>query len=39
LFEGKLHARVRNLEQGPDGLIYVLTDEMGDALLRIEPAG
>ena len=38
LFEGKLHARVRNLEQGPDGLIYVLTDEMGDALLRIEPA-
>jgi glucose/arabinose dehydrogenase len=30
---------VRNLEQGPDGLIYVLTDELDGALLRIEPAG
>jgi glucose/arabinose dehydrogenase len=39
LFEGKLRARVRDLEQGPDGLIYVLTDEMDGALLRIEPAG
>jgi glucose/arabinose dehydrogenase len=38
LFEGKLRARVRELEQGPDGMIYVLTDELGDALLRIEPA-
>jgi glucose/arabinose dehydrogenase len=39
LFEGTLRARVRNLEQGPDGLIYVLTDELDGALLRIEPAG
>jgi glucose/arabinose dehydrogenase len=38
LFEGKLRARVRDLEQGLDGLIYVLTDEMDGALLRIAPA-
>jgi glucose/arabinose dehydrogenase len=30
---------VRDLEQGPDGLIYLLTDEANGRLLRIEPAG
>jgi len=29
--------RVRDLEQGPDGLIYLLTDEEQGRLLRIEP--
>jgi len=30
--------RIRNGRQGPDGLIYVLTDETDGALLRLEPA-
>ena len=32
-----LHQRIRDVRQGPDGLIYVLTDEDAAALLRIEP--
>jgi len=35
----ELHQRVRDVRQGPDGLIYVLTDEDDGALLRLEPAG
>ena len=31
-------ARVRDVRQGPDGHLYVLTDERDGALLRIEPA-
>jgi glucose/arabinose dehydrogenase len=34
----ELHQRIRDVRQGPDGLIYVLTDEEAGALLRIEPA-
>jgi aldose sugar dehydrogenase len=30
--------RIRDVRQGPDGLIYVLTDEENGALLRLEPA-
>lgn len=30
--------RIRDVRQGPDGLVYVLTDEENGALLRIEPA-
>src|SRR5215471_15204176 len=30
--------RVRDVRQGPDGLLYLLTDEKEGALLRIEPA-
>jgi glucose/arabinose dehydrogenase len=30
--------RVRDVRQGPDGLLYVLTDEKPGAVLRIEPA-
>ncbi len=30
--------RVRDVRQGPDGLIYVLTDESDGRLLRLEPA-
>jgi glucose/arabinose dehydrogenase len=32
-----LHQRIRDVRQGPDGLLYVLTDEDEAALLRIEP--
>jgi aldose sugar dehydrogenase len=34
----ELHQRIRDIRQGPDGLLYVLTDEEQGALLRIEPA-
>jgi aldose sugar dehydrogenase len=33
-----LHQRIRDVRQGPDGLLYVLTEEEDGALLRIEPA-
>jgi glucose/arabinose dehydrogenase len=33
-----LHQRIRDVRQGPDGLLYVLTDEQAGAVLRIEPA-
>jgi len=33
----ELRQRIRDVRQGPDGLIYVLTDEDPGALLRIEP--
>lgn len=33
-----LHQRVRDVRQGPDGFIYVLTEEDDGAVLRIEPA-
>lgn len=33
-----LHQRVRDVVQGPDGLIYVLTDGPDHAVLRIAPA-
>jgi aldose sugar dehydrogenase len=33
-----LHQRIRDVRQGPDGLLYLLTDEDAGALLKIEPA-
>jgi len=39
LLKGVLNQRVRDVEQGPDGYIYVLTDEDNGKLLRLEPAG
>ena len=33
-----LHQRMRDVRQGPDGLLYVVTDEDDGALLRLEPA-
>ena len=33
-----LHQRVRDVRQGPDGLIYLLTEEDDGAVIRIEPA-
>jgi glucose/arabinose dehydrogenase len=35
---GELVHRIRDVRQGPDGLLYLLTDEGNDRLLRIEPA-
>ena len=32
-----LKQRIRDVQQGPDGLIYVLTEEADGALLVIEP--
>ena len=34
---GELRQRIRDVRQGPDGLIYLLTDADEGALLRIEP--
>jgi glucose/arabinose dehydrogenase len=34
----ELRQRIREVREGPDGLLYVLTDEDDGALLRIEPA-
>jgi glucose/arabinose dehydrogenase len=34
----ELHQRIREVRQGPDGYLYLLTDEDDGALLRIEPA-
>ena len=33
----ELKQRIRDVRQGPDGLLYVLTAEDEGALLRIEP--
>lgn len=35
---GELRQRIRDVRQGPDGLLYVVTDEDDGALLRLEPA-
>ncbi|MEP7355519.1 MAG: PQQ-dependent sugar dehydrogenase [Acidobacteriota bacterium] len=32
-----LHQRIRDVRQGPDGFVYVITDEDDGAVLRIEP--
>lgn len=34
----ELRQRIRDVRQGPDGLLYVLTDQAPGVLLRIEPA-
>lgn len=33
----ELHQRIRDVRQGPDGLLYVVTDEDDGVLLRLEP--
>ncbi len=35
----ELKQRIRDVRQGPDGLLYMVTDAEDGALLRIEPAG
>ena len=34
---GDLEQRIRDVAQGPDGFLYVITAENDSALLRIEP--
>jgi glucose/arabinose dehydrogenase len=34
----ELRQRIRDVRQGPDGLLYLVTDEKEGAVLRIEPA-
>jgi len=34
----ELRQRIRDVRQGPDGLLYLLTDENPGAVLRLEPA-
>jgi glucose/arabinose dehydrogenase len=34
----ELRQRIRNVRQGPDGLLYLLTDEDDGAILKLEPA-
>ncbi len=34
----ELKQRIRDVRQGPDGLIYALTSENPGAVLRLEPA-
>jgi glucose/arabinose dehydrogenase len=33
----ELKQRIAEVRQGPDGLLYLLTDEIAGALLKIEP--
>ena len=33
----ELRQRIRDVRQGPDGYVYVLTEENDAALIRIEP--
>jgi glucose/arabinose dehydrogenase len=33
----ELRQRIREVRQGPDGLLYLLTDEDDGAVLRLEP--
>jgi glucose/arabinose dehydrogenase len=35
---GELGARIRDVQMGPDGLLYVLTDAGNGRLLRLTPA-
>lgn len=37
-FLSELKQRVRDIRQGPDGLIYLLTEETNGAVLKLEPA-
>jgi glucose/arabinose dehydrogenase len=34
----ELRQRIRDVRQGPDGFLYLLTDDADGAVLRIEPA-
>ena len=36
---GELNQRIRDVQQGPDGLLYLVTDEDNGQLLRVVPAG
>jgi glucose/arabinose dehydrogenase len=36
---GELGNRIRDVQQGPDGLLYVVTDEDDGRVLRVVPKG
>jgi glucose/arabinose dehydrogenase len=36
---GEMHERIRDVQQGPDGLIYLVTDADDGQVLRVVPAG
>ena len=38
-FLGDLRERIRDVQQGPDGYIYLVTDNSDGRLLRVLPAG
>lgn len=38
LFEDAVDARIRDITQGPDGYLYLLTDESDGAIIQIKPA-
>ncbi len=38
LFAAEIGQRLRHIVQGPDGLLYLLTDEANGMILRLEPA-
>ncbi|HJU66531.1 MAG TPA: PQQ-dependent sugar dehydrogenase [Gemmatimonadaceae bacterium] len=35
---GEMRKRIRDVKQGPDGLLYLLTDEDSGSILRVRPA-
>jgi glucose/arabinose dehydrogenase len=37
-FLTELKQRIRDIRQGPDGFIYLLTEETDGAVLKVEPA-
>ncbi|MGZ8486288.1 MAG: PQQ-dependent sugar dehydrogenase [Candidatus Binatia bacterium] len=37
-YAGELGARIRDVQQAPDGAIYLITDENNGRVLRVEPA-
>ena len=38
LFEDAVDARIRQIKQGPDGYLYLLTDESDGSIIQIKPA-
>ena len=34
----ELHERIRDVRQGPDGAVYILTDNSAGRILRLTPA-
>jgi glucose/arabinose dehydrogenase len=36
---GDLRERIRDVQQGPDGLVYLVTDDLNGRVLRVRPAG
>ncbi len=35
---GELNQRIREVKPGPDGFLYILTDEAAGAVIKVEPA-